>query len=66
MEFEFLIGPIPKEKQNPVAKEVFTRYNVSDLKSSGVFYTDANGRQMMRRELNNYGFDFDVTEPIAG
>ncbi|KAI6191700.1 Alpha-mannosidase [Aphelenchoides bicaudatus] len=37
-----------------------------DLKSSGVFYTDANGRQMMRRELNNYGFDFDVTEPIAG
>lgn len=68
VEFEWTIGPIPKEQRcvrlivcltyihylqtifhsDPETKEIITRYS-TDIASNGYFYTDANGRQMMRR-----------------
>lgn len=39
---------------------------MSDIQSNGVFYTDANSRQFMKRTLNTYSFPHDVTEPLAG
>uniref|UniRef100_A0A2K6VX37 Alpha-mannosidase n=1 Tax=Onchocerca volvulus TaxID=6282 RepID=A0A2K6VX37_ONCVO len=66
VEFEWTIGPIPKELKNPVTKEIITRYT-ADIHSAGVFYTDSNGRQMMKRTKNYYpSFSYTNTEPIAG
>ncbi|KHJ99634.1 hypothetical protein OESDEN_00406 [Oesophagostomum dentatum] len=88
IEFDWIIGPIPKEEscvllfierfdltssrtksginhcphmpdnalqingaslRNPITKEVVARYS-TDIKNEVVFYTDSNGRQMMRRQ----------------
>lgn len=66
VEFEWTIGPIPKEIKNPITKEIITRYT-ADINSAGVFYTDSNGRQMMTRTRNHYpSFSYINTEPIAG
>jgi lysosomal alpha-mannosidase len=65
VEFKFLVGPIPKEDKyvsrftvfinsmsfrDPIAKEVITRFNSTDINSDGVVFTDSNGRQMMKRK----------------
>ncbi|XP_072745213.1 lysosomal alpha-mannosidase isoform X1 [Anoplolepis gracilipes] len=64
IEFDWLIGPIPiKDK---IGKEIITRYS-SNLKTDSVFYTDSNGREMLKR-VRNYRptWDLDLKEPIAG
>ncbi len=47
--------------------QVVTRYSVPSIASAGVFYTDANGRDRMRR-VRNRRPDWNVTigEPVAG
>ncbi|KAH8248600.1 hypothetical protein KR032_001230, partial [Drosophila birchii] len=49
MEIEWLVGPIPDEEK--VGKEFVTNFQ-SEISSNGVFYTDSNGRELMRREKN--------------
>ncbi|XP_002133317.3 lysosomal alpha-mannosidase-like [Drosophila pseudoobscura] len=44
VEFEWLIGPIPG-----FGREIITIFD-SGISSDGVFYTDSNGREMIRRE----------------
>ncbi|KAI6232493.1 Alpha-mannosidase [Aphelenchoides besseyi] len=61
--FDWLVGPIPKENKDPIGKEVISRFNVSGLNSNGQFFTDANGRQMMKRNINTSAA-FQA-EPIA-
>ena len=65
IEFEYVIGHI--DINDGQGKEVITRYS-SDIASSGVFYTDSNGREMQRRVRNERAaFQWDYTdEPIAG
>jgi len=64
VESEWTVGPIPVEEG--VGKEVVSRWR-SDVKSGDVFWTDANGREMMERKLNyRPSWDLDVKEPIAG
>ncbi|WKY16346.1 hypothetical protein Q1695_001202 [Nippostrongylus brasiliensis] len=66
IEFDWVIGPIPKEQKNPITKEIITRY-ITDIDNRGVFYTDANGRQMMRRQKNySPSFKYLDSEPVAG
>lgn len=66
-EFDFVIGPVP-EDNTKLGKEVVSRF-VTDLKTDKTFYTDANGRQNMKRvhddrkhscggESNTYTFNF--------
>ncbi|KAK9506080.1 hypothetical protein O3M35_008078 [Rhynocoris fuscipes] len=63
VEFQWTVGPIPfKHEKN--GKEVITRYKIPTLKNGGVFYTDSNGREMIRRNLQRWSVD--VTEPIPG
>jgi lysosomal alpha-mannosidase len=39
----------------------------TDIHNAGVFYTDANGRQMLQRTYGHYPtFDYDNAEPVAG
>lgn len=46
VEFQWLIGGIPVDDK--VGKEIITRFE-TDIESSGVFYTDSNGREMLKR-----------------
>ena len=64
VEFEFVVGPIPVDDK--IGKEIVARYS-SDLKSNGTFYTDSNGRQMLKRQVNHRPtWKLNVTEPVAG
>ncbi|KAE9549197.1 hypothetical protein FO519_007592 [Halicephalobus sp. NKZ332] len=69
IEFEWTIGPLPKVSRNltDYGKEVVTRYTASGIGNNGTFYTDANGRQMMKRQLfQNPDFTFGGDEMVAG
>ncbi|EDW18842.1 lysosomal alpha-mannosidase [Drosophila mojavensis] len=64
VEFEWLVGPIPIDDDN--GKEIVTRFK-SGLVSNGVFFTDSNGREMIKRELNKREyFTPNVTESVSG
>ncbi|XP_052852729.1 lysosomal alpha-mannosidase-like [Drosophila gunungcola] len=65
VEFEWLVGPIPVEED--FGTEVVTVFS-SEISSSGVFYTDSNGREMIRREKDKRE-DFDpelAKQPTSG
>ncbi|EDW77501.1 uncharacterized protein Dwil_GK24523, isoform A [Drosophila willistoni] len=47
VEFEWLVGPISTDDN--LGKEVVT-YFQSEIESNGVFYTDSNGREILKRE----------------
>ena len=62
VEVEWTVGPIPVDH----GREIITRYETS-LVSNGTFYTDSNGRQTMKRVLNQQPtWKVNVTEPVAG
>lgn len=48
-EFEWQIGPI--DVDDNIGKEVVIRFN-SNIKSNSTFYTDSNGREMLKRVRN--------------
>ncbi|XP_074600308.1 lysosomal alpha-mannosidase-like isoform X2 [Brevipalpus obovatus] len=58
IEFEYKVGPIPISDY--VGKEIITVFD-TNITSSDIFYTDSNGRQMMKRIRND-----SAPEPIAG
>nr|KAG5707591.1 hypothetical protein BaRGS_001139 [Batillaria attramentaria]KAG5714610.1 hypothetical protein BaRGS_000098 [Batillaria attramentaria] len=47
VEFEWTVGPIPIDDKQ--GKEVISRFS-TNLQTNGVFYTDANGREVLRRD----------------
>ncbi|XP_058452835.1 lysosomal alpha-mannosidase-like [Malaya genurostris] len=64
VEFEWLVGPIPIE--DGTGKEIIIRY-YSDIKSDGIFWTDSNGREMIKRIRNHREtWDLELAEPVAG
>ncbi|XP_061512042.1 lysosomal alpha-mannosidase [Anopheles gambiae] len=64
VEFEWMVGPIPVE--DGVGKEIVSRFYTA-AQSSGVFWTDANGREMMRRVRNHRDtWNVDLEEKISG
>lgn len=63
VEFEWLVGPIPVEDE--VGKEVVSKFK-TNINSKGFFYTDSNGRDMMKRQRfhrENFDADFSDTAP---
>ncbi|XP_068085072.1 lysosomal alpha-mannosidase [Anabrus simplex] len=60
IELEWLVGPVDVNDDNAVGKDVISRFT-TELDNQGVFYTDANGRELVKRKLNP-----ESTEPIAG
>lgn len=50
-EFEYTVGPIEMDPSRELGKEVISRFETR-LKTDGVFYTDANGREMQMRKRN--------------
>ncbi|XP_068085422.1 lysosomal alpha-mannosidase-like [Anabrus simplex] len=64
VEFDWIVGPLPTD--DGVGKEVISRFR-SELATHGVFYTDANGREMMKRRLNyRPTWSVQLEEPVAG
>lgn len=64
VEFEWLVGPISIDDE--YGKEIVSRF-YSDIKSEQSFYTDANGREILKRTIDfRETFDIDNEEKIAG
>ena len=64
VETEFTVGPI--DVDDSIGKEIITRFD-TNIQSDGLFYTDANGREMQERKINYRAtWDLQVTEPVAG
>ncbi|XP_033821330.1 lysosomal alpha-mannosidase [Periophthalmus magnuspinnatus] len=64
LELEWTIGPVPID--DDLGKEVITRLD-TNIKSGGVFYTDSNGRELLRRRKDfRPTWDLKQSEPIAG
>jgi len=64
VEFDWVVGPIPVKDK--IGKEIINRIT-TDMKSDSSFYTDANGRQTLKRILNNRPtWEYKITEPVAG
>lgn len=64
IEVDWFVDSIPIA--NGVGKEVVVKYT-TNLKSNGTFYTDANGRQVLKR-IRNYRptWNYTVYEPVSG
>uniref|UniRef100_A0A914CYV3 alpha-mannosidase n=1 Tax=Acrobeloides nanus TaxID=290746 RepID=A0A914CYV3_9BILA len=71
VEFEYTIGPLPFNISNLISHEVITRYTVNSLNdisftNNGMFTTDANGRQYIKRTRDFASdYTYDNSEPIA-
>lgn len=64
VEFEWLVGPISID--DGYGKEIVSRF-YSDIKSEKSFYTDSNGREILKRTIDfRETFVFDNEEKISG
>lgn len=64
VEFEWLAGPIPID--DGLGKELVSRFYTT-IKSDSVFYTDSNGREMLKRVRNHRDtWDVEVYEKESG
>ncbi|KAK1886575.1 Lysosomal alpha-mannosidase, partial [Dissostichus eleginoides] len=64
LELEWTVGPVPID--DDLGKEVITRFDTS-IKTSQYFYTDSNGREMLRRRKDfRPSWTLRQSEPIAG
>lgn len=64
VEMEWIVGPIPIEDN--YGKEIIMRYD-TDIQSNGMFYTDANGREVIERKRDyRSSFNYTVYENVSG
>lgn len=64
VELEWMVGPIPVEDE--IGKEIVSKFYTA-AHSNGVFWTDSNGREMMKRKRNHRDtWEVHLEEPIAG
>lgn len=63
-EFQWLVGPIPVEDK--VGREIIMRFE-TDIASDGIFYTDSNGREMLRRQRDHRDtWNLTLLENVSG
>lgn len=64
VEVEWTVGPIPFE--DGYGREISIQYDTS-VQSGDAWWTDANGRAMIRRKRDSRpSWNLNVTEPIGG
>lgn len=64
IEFEWLVGPI--DTGDNIAKEIVSRFS-TNIQSESVFYTDSNGRDMMKRKRGEREtWEVEMFEKISG
>jgi hypothetical protein len=56
-----------RDTDNGIGREIVSRFTIDDFDNADTFYTDANGRELLKRQLNKrYDYEYDSTlEPIA-
>jgi lysosomal alpha-mannosidase len=56
-----------RDTDNGIGREIVSRFTINDFDNADTFYTDANGRELLKRQLNKrYDYEYDTTlEPIA-
>lgn len=65
VEIGFQVGPVPIRHGR--GKEIVTRFVTKSIHNDGVFFTDSNGRDFLKRQRNfRPSWPLDVHEPIAG
>lgn len=65
VQMEWLVGPIPIE--DGVGKEVVSRVVWEDTRTNGTFYTDSNGREILKRVRDfRSTWQLKNLEPVAG
>ena len=65
IEFDWLVGPIPVK--DGVGKEIISRFTIEEFQTDNTFYTDANGRQIVKRVKDHREtWQYSGTEPVAG
>lgn len=63
-EFQWLVGSIPVEDK--VGREIISRFD-TDIQSNGIFFTDSNGREMLKRQRNHrYTWNVTLIEKVSG
>ena len=64
IEFDWVVGPIPVD--DSIGKEIVS-YFTTNLTTASTFYTDANGRQLLKR-VRDYRptWPYTVIEPVSG
>ena len=63
LEVEWTIGPLPDDS---IGREVVISYNSPTIESNGEFWTDANGRSMVRRVWGQRTWKSDLEKSTAG
>ncbi|XP_063925700.1 lysosomal alpha-mannosidase-like isoform X1 [Zophobas morio] len=66
IEFDWLVGNL--QYIDSYGKELVTRYTIQDFNNNETFYTDSNGREMIKRQLNHrndYSYD-PSSSPVTG
>lgn len=64
VEIEWLVGEIPVADN--IGREIITRFDTT-IQSSGVFFTDSNGREMLKRKRDHRDtWNLVLLEKIAG
>lgn len=65
IEFNWMIGPIPIDDK--IGKEIITKYMIKDMVTSGSFYTDSNGREIIKRVRNHRPtYEVILNETVSG
>ena len=63
-EVEWIVGPVPVEDN--IGKEIIMRYD-TDIQSNGMFYTDANGREVLERKRDyRPSYNYTAYESVSG
>lgn len=63
-EFQWLVGPVPVDDW--IGREIITRFD-TDIPSNGIFYTDSNGREMVKRKRNHRdSWNVKLLEEVSG
>ncbi|EFA08767.1 lysosomal alpha-mannosidase [Tribolium castaneum] len=67
IEFDWLIGPIEVDKDNGIGREIISRFTIKNFDNSETFFTDSNGRELIKRQLNKRSdYEYDPTlEPVS-
>ena len=64
IEFDWIIGPL--DISDGVGKEVISKFTTS-LATNGEFYTDSNGRELLKRTRNSRpDYDYSDEQPVSG
>jgi lysosomal alpha-mannosidase len=63
-EIDWIVGPIPIDDN--IGKEIVMRYD-TDIPTDGIFYTDANGREVLQRKRDyRASYNYTVYENVSG